>query len=133
MNDLINKLLNLKFICVEIDEDAKFMYECEVEGKGLTIEYLLNASSERRGFISFNTMKAIKVFENEKTLENHHIVIHWFLIDSAIFHLSKPVKNETRIKNCLNESLKCSFELNDIIKEVDALLKKDYTDLREVA
>jgi len=133
MNELINKLLNLKFSCVEIDDDAKFLYECELEGKGLTIEYLLNKVSENRGFISFNTINAIKIYENDKTLENHHIVIHWFLIDSAIFHLSKPIKNETQIKYCLNESLKCNFEINNIMKEVDALLKNEYNGLREVA
>ena len=106
IQEIINDLLDLNFLCVEVDDDAKDLFL-------LDLQILLKKDSVEKGwgFISFNRIEAIKKFNDNKTLENHHIAIHWVLIDKLIFRLTKKdwtIQDKSIIQFLAGETLKCS-------------------------
>lgn len=103
-------LFDIKFLCVEIDEDAKTLF------KYWNLREKTNTPS-RVNFVSFSRMQAIIGFEKNPTIENHHIAIHWVLIDKAYYLLSLPYLNDEQYDSLcfiLNETLKCSKDLRVI-------------------
>lgn len=129
MIDLLNKLYSLEFLCVELDEEAHNLFKWHPDLRNTWLSHV----SENNGFISFRRMEALDAYENSQTVENHHIVMHWHLIDCMVFHLTKQSPKVNKIYFILSETLKCAKTFEDIKKDIDTVLKKDYNDLREVA
>jgi hypothetical protein len=106
IQEIINDLLDLNFLCVEVDDDAKDLVRFDLQ------DILKKDNVEKGwGFISFNRIEAIKKFNDDRTLENHHIAIHWILIDKLIFKLTKKDwtnQDKNIIQFLAGETLKCS-------------------------
>jgi len=114
MEYLINKLLDINFLCVNIDKEAQELF------KYLNLEELIakQESRSKRIFISFNTKKAIDNFNKNKTVENHHLAIHFILIDNLISYIIRQDCKWESIELILNETLKCSIVENRISEDV---------------
>jgi hypothetical protein len=127
--ELVNKLYSLEFLCVELDSEAHDLFKYYPDLRASWLHHV----STNNGFISFRRMEALETYENTLTVENHHIVMHWHLVDNMVYHLTKQNPDINKIYFILGETLKCAKTFEDIKKDIDAMLKKEYNDLREVA
>lgn len=131
MNPLIDKLLAIEFVCVNIDEDAKFLYEQDCMNNNNNIKHYLfreDKSKPPHFFRSFKTMAAWKTYLEAPTLENHHLCFHYLLVDRFIDHLIHPEVIDKwsfqALDNTVKDALQCAPNSEELIKELTNYYKR---------
>ena len=110
---LVNKLLDIDFLCVNIDDEARAIFCLDL--KELVSRPISNCG---RIFNSLKTKKAIDNYEENKTIENHHLAVHFILIDTLVSYILRDECKWESINHIVNETLKCSTIKTGISEEI---------------
>lgn len=106
--ELVNKLLSLEFSCIDIDDEARVLYNASIypmdkDMNTMDPSYIMENSTFlnlKIDFVSNRTIKALETYKKEINVMNHHLFIHSILLDILTFFIitKNPFKKKTDTK-----------------------------------
>jgi hypothetical protein len=82
MEALIEKLCSIKFLCVDLDEDAEEAWKYEQNNKNTSRFYLSHL--EQRGYVPLFFRAEFERYNKNPSLEALHELGHWSLVAAMI-------------------------------------------------